>query len=403
MITSGGINQERQQRLNSALVIDLLRRERVCTRAKLAKLAGLKPATITNIINEFISRGLVVETGAVAGQGNRRSIGIRINGERFRIIGVSLAKRHYHVLLSGLSCEPYKIGKYPINPDMDARFVIADIKDRIEEMIAESGGFETLAIGVAAAGPYERRQGKVLYVSNLTNWDGVPVFDELQKYFSIPVFVENDANAGAFHQTWSMGSGGARANLVYVLAGQGIGSGIIADGEILHGESGLAGEIGHTVIRLGGEMCECGSRGCLEAYCSTIAIEKRLGERIRNGETTVLHEDFTWEDVRAAIRVGDACALDEYAKACEYLAVGIANIIYQLNPGTIVIGGQLAEVLPECMLETTERILRGNIRSSVLKDVKIEVDSLGENPVLLGAAALAAQEIFKDPFKYISI
>ncbi len=403
MNKTDGINQERQQRLNRALVISLLRQEDTCTRTKLAELSKLNRATITNIINDFISCGLVIETGSLTGKKNRRSIGIRLNGKGFQIIGVMLTRKHYYILSTGLSGELYEMKKYPIKDRADVYGTIYDIKNDIRQIIDGASEHKVLAIGIAMPGPYIYKLGKMVFVINLPNWDGVSVYDEFREAFSVPVFVENDANAGAFAQMLYCEKAHKCQNLIYIVAGQGLGCGIITDGNIMRGEMGFAGEIGHTSINLEGNLCECGNRGCLETYCSTIALEKRLRECIRNGEETVLQESFVWEDVVLAVREGDRLARREYKAACRYLAAGIVNIINQLNPGVVVIGDQLAEVHPELMLEIVDNKVQKTVRPIILENLKIEINDLQINPVIIGAAAIATQEIYKDPFKYVPL
>lgn len=396
-----GMNQERQQHLNRALVISLLRQEETCTRAKLAELSNLNRATITNIINDFISCGLVIETGILIGKKNRRSIGIRLNGKGFQIIGVMLTRRHYYILSTGLSGELYEMNKYPIKDKADAYSTMADIKNDIRQIMEGAREHQVLAIGIAMPGPYIYKSGKMVFVINLPDWDDVSVYDAFREDFSVPVFVENDANAGAFAQMLYRDKAKKCHNLVYIVAGQGLGCGIITDGNIMRGEVGFAGEIGHTSINLEGNLCECGNRGCLETYCSTIALEKKLRACLRNGEETVLEESFVWEDAVLAIREGDRLARREYEVACRYLAAGIVNIINQLNPGVVVIGDQLAEVHPELMLEIVNDRVQKTVRPIVLENLTIEINDLKINPVIVGAAAIATHEFCKAPFKYV--
>jgi predicted NBD/HSP70 family sugar kinase len=402
MYGTDGINQERQQQLNRSLAISLLRREGTCTRSELAKLSGLNPATITNIINEFISCGIVIETGALLGKKNRRAIGIRLNGKSFRVIGVMLTRRHYYILSMGLSGEIYDVKKYKIKDKFNASGTIGDIKSNIHAAISSDGN-KVLAIGVAMPGPYMPTQREMLFLINLPYWDSVSVYDEFQEGFSIPVFIANDANAGAYAQMLYRDEGLQSKNLVYIVAGQGIGCGMIVNGNIISGELGLAGEIGHTSINIDGNLCECGNRGCLETYCSTIALEKKLKECIENGEETILDKDFVWDDVVHAVRRGDELACREYRAACRYLAAGIVNIVNQINPEVVVIGDQLAEVQPEIMVEIINDHIKNTVRPFISKVLKIEINKLKVNPALIGAAVIATQEIYKEPFKYLNI
>ena len=401
MNTTNGINSEIQQKINRALVIDLLRKEGVCSRAKLAGTSKLRRTTITKIINDFIGCGLVIETGILSGEKNRRSIGIKLNGEQFRVLGVMLTRETYYLLTMGLSGEVFDIKQYPIREDENVQKIIAGMKKSIHKIVDNTEEFETLAIGFAMPGPYKRDQGDLVFVSNLSGWDGIHIYRELQEAFSIPVLIENDANAGAFALLWDEKEKTQNKNLIYIVAGQGIGCGVVVNGEILTGEIGLAGEIGHTSINFEGPRCECGNIGCLETYCSTIAVGKKIRECIRRKEKTVLTERFTWADFVRAVNEGDAVACREYRLACRYLAVGVVNVINQLNPGVVVIGDQLAQVAPDLMRQIITDHVNETIRPLVLEGLKIEIDTSKVNPIMIGAAAIAAQTVLADPFGFV--
>ena len=396
-----GIGQAEQQRLNRALVIELLRRKKICSRADLSKASGLKRATITNIINDFIDCGLVVEDGLLEGDRGRRSIGIRVNGYRYRVIGVLVTRKHYQIGMMGLSGEMYEDKTWPIDQKANALTIIDSIKRNIKLMIDSAKDSRILGIGIALPGPYKREKGEMIFVTNLIGWEFIPVYSKLQEGFDIPVFIENDANAGAYAQYWCYNKEGASRDLVYIVAGQGIGCGIISNGEILRGSTGSAGEIGHTTINCGGSKCECGNYGCLELYCSLIALEKNVKARMRKGHETSMKEGFTLEDLGKAIRSGDQVAREEFIQGCEYFAVGIVNMINQINPEKVIIGDQLIALDPGTMIEIVRAKVKETVRPLIWESLKIELNDLENNPILVGAGAVAAQRVYEDPLRYI--
>ncbi len=395
------MNQERQQQINRSLVINLLRQEKLCSRADLAKLSGLKRATITNIINEFMEYDLVVEEGILDGAKGRRSIGIRINGQKYRTIGVMITRQYYSIGMLGLSGEVYKTRTYQIEQGRKPDRVIEEMKNSIQRMISEEQGSQVLAMGIAVPGPYERCGDKMIFVTNLEGWDGIEIAMYMKRDFDIPVFVENDANAGACAQLWFRKGQLGQQNLVYVVAGQGIGCGIILSGELQKGSIGISGEIGHTSIDYQGPECECGNRGCLEKYCSSIAIMNYVRERLKKGESSMLNMDSDFSDFKEAVRAGDTLAKEEYRKACEFLAVGVVNLINQINPGTVVIGDVLTEVEPEMLLEVVRERIKKTVRPMIWRYLTIELNQLEYNPIMIGAGVIAAQEVFENPISYM--
>ena len=403
MALKNGVGQTEQQRLNRSFVIELLRQKRICSRTDLSKGSRLQRATITNIINEFIDNGLVVEDGLLDGEKGRRSIGIKVNGHRYRVIGVMVTRDEYSIGLIGLSGESYSVKRSAIQAGTDAQTIIDHVKHDIQTMIDKaSSEAQVLAIGIALPGPYKREQDEIVFVTNLDGWEDMPVLGKLQNGFDIPIFIENDANAGAYAQYWCGDKEARLRNLAYVVAGQGIGCGIISDGEILQGSMGIAGEMGHTSIHYEGTRCECGNRGCLEGYCSLIVLQKNITKRILSGEEhSELHPGFSIEALERAIRRKDPVALPEYEKICYFLSVGIVNMINQINPNVVIIGDRLAMFEPDTMLRIVRENVRKSLRPLVWESLQIEISQLEHNPILVGAGAIAAKQVFTDPMAYV--
>lgn len=212
------VNQKKQQMINRALVIDLLRQEKLCSRADLAKLSGLKRATITYIVNEFMEYDLIVEDGILNGKKGRRSIGIRINGEKYRTIGVMITREHYSISMMGLSGEVFFIESYAVNKAMHVENVIEEIKEKIRVMIDREKDCHVLAVCVAVPGPYKKHGDRLAYVTNLFGWENIEINRCMQEGIDIPVFVENDANAGVFAQQWFRKKKKEQQNIVYIVA-----------------------------------------------------------------------------------------------------------------------------------------------------------------------------------------
>ena len=156
---------------------------------------------------------------------------------------------------------------------------------------------------------------------------------------------------GVCAQYWFRKRKTDQQNIAYIVAGQGIGCGMILNGELQRGSLGIAGEIGHTSINFMGPRCECGNRGCLEKYCSSIAIMQRIRDRLETGEYSILGPDATFEEFQEAVRQGDLMAREEYGRACELLAVGVVNMVNQINPSDVIIGDILTKVNPSMLLK----------------------------------------------------
>ena len=201
------------------------------------------------------------------------------------------------------------------------------------------------AVGVSAPGPVSVRDGLMLRPPNMPGWVNVPLIQWAKKAFGRPVFMNNDANACALAE-YRYGSCRGTPNLVYLTMSTGLGAGIVLDGRLIQGATDLAGEVGHHVLDIRGPPCPCGQRGCLEIYCGGKNVADRLRERIaKDGiRTAILDEaggDPAAIDFRAflaAVKIGDALALEFWEEYLERLAQGVGTVMMFFNPQVILMG-----------------------------------------------------------------
>jgi glucokinase len=261
----------------------------------------------------------------------------------------------------------------------------------LRQIAAEAGltAREVEAVGIGAPGPLNRRDGVLTNpLPNLPGWQGFPICAALTRRTGKPAYLDNDANVAALAEHW-LGSGRGVDNIVVLTLGTGIGSGIIADGRLLHGFSDNAGELGHLSINYRGPKCVCGNRGCIELYASGPALVRRFRRRLRAGEGRLKgRRDITPRDIFEAARRGDAAARDSFAEVGRYLGMAIASIVHALNPELVVIAGGLAGAA-EFILEPATEVVRQRTYPDLQVGLRIEASHLGETLGLLGAARLA--------------
>lgn len=229
-------------------------------------------------------------------------------------------------------------------PDAVVSDVVRMAREAIKEVLGPDHRDRILGVGVGSPGPVDRRAGTVVESPNL-GWRDYPLRDRVQELADWPVAVDNDANCAAFGEWW-VGAGAGTSSMVGVILGTGIGSGIILNGELVHGASDAAGELGHTTVDLTGRRCACGNYGCLEAYCSGPNIAARAREGLERGIPSQLHElvdgdlsRITAETVYEAVVNGDRYASEVMTETARILGTGIASVINFLNPEAIVIMG----------------------------------------------------------------
>lgn len=391
-----GINQDIIQQMNRRLIIRLLRKKGNCSRAELARWSKLKPATITNIINEFLELGLVKETGIIKTKKGRNAVGLSLSSREYKIIALRLSRKYFILGLFDISGNELSSAKYDILENDTSQDAFEKIKKQIRALINNCKEGQIIAIGCAIPGPFLRTEGKVALMSGFPNWQDIRIKTELEKEFDIPVNLEHDANVGALAYYWKLGAQ-KNETLLYIDAGQGIGAGILNNGELVVGALGIAGEIGHMTIEYNGVFCECGNRGCLEKYCSSIALTKAINKKIEEDNYSILKSNSTFNEITDAIRKDDKLAVSEYRKACEILGIGIVNILNIFNPNIIVIGDEMPMVSPEIMQESIEKIVKARVLKDIWDSTKIIVIKEDNNIVLGGASIVATEEILKNP------
>ena len=277
--------------------------------------------------------------------------------------------------------------------------VIDRIANCIQRAVNKSGvdAASIQAVGIGAPGPLDPATGVVIFAPNL-GWRDVPLKTELEARTGFPTFVDNDVNVGTLGEH-VFGAGRGIQNVVGIFVGTGIGGGIILQGELFHGASKTAGEIGHIIVKAGGPRCGCGTRGCLEAIASRTAMTKQFQKAIlKKGKKSVLSE-LTGGDLGAirsgvlakAVRLNDELTLKVFKKVTKYLGIGIGSIVNFLNPEMIVLGGGVVEALDDTFLDDIRDATKKYSLPNTLDGVQIVRAELGDNSGILGAAALARQ------------
>jgi Transcriptional regulator/sugar kinase len=391
---SKGINQDTIQEFNRSLIISLLRKQGMCSRVQLANTTGLKQATVTNIINDFIHWGFVKEVGFLNGSKGRRSIGIAINTDNFRVIGVRIARKYYSVGLFDLTGTLHKLQRVETNLDDQPKEIFSNIAKMIQEFINENQSYTILSIGVAIPGPFIQKEGRIGLMTEAEGWKDILIKKDLEELYHIPVILEHDANAGVYTQQWHSKGASECEVLIYVAVGQGIGAGIMINGEVMKGSLGTAGEIGHTCINFNGLKCSCGNTGCLEKYCSSIAF--------MNSVNSTLKLNMTFEQIKELTKQGDKVCLQKYIESCEYLGIGIVNLINNFNPDMIILGDEMAHIEPKLMYETICKTVKDRIIPEIWANIKIGVSNIKNDSILHGAAIVAINEVFENPSGFIN-
>ena len=275
--------------------------------------------------------------------------------------------------------------------------VVARIGRIINEVIAatmaETGASRDafLGVGIGSPGPLDRVKGLVITTPNL-GWTNFPLRDRVSAAVDLPATLDNDANCATLGEWWVGAAKGAR-HVVGMTIGTGIGGGLILNGELYHGASDVAGEIGHTTIDSTGRRCKCGNYGCLEAYASGPATAERAREALAGGEPSSLialsggdPSNITAQMVYAASKAGDALAYQVVQETARFIGTAIANLLNIFNPEVVVLAGGVVQAGDQLFAPLRAEVRRRAFKPAV-DACRIVPGALGGSAGVVGAVA----------------
>ena len=250
-------------------------------------------------------------------------------------------------------------------------------------------------IGIGVPGAVDHSKGSIYFLTNLPGWTNFPIKDFLMSKYNIPVALNNDANAAALAE-YTFGNGAGVRDMIYLTVSTGIGGGVIVNGALLNGAWGAAGEVGHMVLDVGGDKCNCGNKGCWETISSGSAIAKGVIRRIKAGEKSKVTElaplgDIKAEHVFSARAMGDIVSIEVTDQAMDYLGIGIANLVNITNPEKVIIGGGVAKAGDLLFTRVREKVKE--LAYGPASKVEIQPAYLGAKTGVIGAATLAMKNI----------
>ncbi len=259
------------------------------------------------------------------------------------------------------------------------------------------------AIGIAIPGVVAPKEGRIVVTPNM-NLGGVDIGEHLRRRFGVPVAMGNDCNLGAMGECW-LGAARDAKSMFAILVGTGIGGGFVRKGKLWRGAREAASEIGHIVMQIGGPLCACGNRGCLEALASRTAIERDIRQAIGDGRTSVV-TDLTDGNLtvvrsrvlRKALKAGDAVVTEVMRRAAEVLGYACLTVRHLIDPEVIVLGGGVLEACGDFIVPVVRQIIDADRLPGAREGGRIVVSALGDDAVVLGAVALARATAGRSPF-----
>jgi predicted NBD/HSP70 family sugar kinase len=373
---------------NRAALLSKLFLEGPLTRQDLARGTGLSQPSVSNLVGELISAGLVAEAGVLESDGGRPSVSLRVAPRFALVAGVDVGETRVRVELFDLAMTKLASADYPLDaakpdPDTVVRHIVAGLTSVTERAaVARS---DLLGVGVGVSGVVVQGAEAVVYAQTL-GWDGVPLERMIRTAVDAPLYIENGAKTQGQAEMW-FGAGRGARHAVFALVGSGVGAAVVTDGATYRGVASSAGEWGHTTLVYGGRACRCGARGCLEAYVGAESIIDRYRAARRGRAVPGADEE---SQIGALLAAADRSpvarqVLDETAG---YLGAGVANLINLFNPERVVLGGWAGQALGARLLPAIRAAARAQALRKPYEQATIELGQLGVDAVALGAATL---------------
>ncbi len=311
-------------------------------------------------------------------------------------IGVDLGGTNIAIGLVDHNGKIFAKGSVPTKREREYPEIIKDMAVLIQDLIKGQGltikNFES--IGVGSPGVPDCKEGKIVYASNI-KFKNVPLREELQKFINLPVYVNNDANIAAYAESVA-GAAKGYSSSVTVTIGTGIGGGLIIDGKIFSGFNNAASELGHMVVHMDGDQCNCGRKGCWERYASATACIRQTKEAAAENPDSLINklvggnpEKIDAKTAFDAAKQGDETAIALVNRYFGYIGEGLANIVNIFQPEVIVIGGGVCKE-GEFLLGPLRKYMVEHTFAPAynIKIADLKVAEMGNGAGIVGAAML---------------
>jgi predicted NBD/HSP70 family sugar kinase len=382
--------------INRRIVLNLIRRNQPISRASLARRSGLQRSTVSAIAGQLISERLVAEGAVGQVPRGRKPTFLQLNPERCGIIGVDIRAGTTLIGVAGLDSR--LVAQETITTAGMPEEFLARLGRRIRDLQRAHPRSSYEGIGVSLPGRIDPTTQRLLFAPSL-GWGEVDIKSVLESATGLPVEMENSANACALAELWSGRHGESVRNLVTLGVSDGIGVGMIVNGQLVRGVRGLAGEFGHVSLDENGLPCRCGNRGCLETLASNAAAVRYYAEvtSVRRGEvgSKSAMARLTFEDLLRLVEQGDERAGQALDRMAHFLGRGVAMLVTGLAPEVLVVVGEITRVWDRVGPAVSEVVQRQALKSAA---TRLLITRPEAQPRLGGTIALVLQKHFGHAF-----
>ena len=385
------------RQINRQILLNLVREHQPISRADLARRMTLGRGVVTTLVNELLEEGVLYEGALVELPRGRRPKMLHVETRDRLVVAIDLRFSRTDVLLADLGGRQIALERFATR--FGPEELLDELAVRVRRLLrTHAARGRCQGIGMVIPGMVDRASGRVLNAPQL-GWRDVQVRAGLAARTGLAVHVENAPAACALAHIWLSERANGIRDFVYLSVSDGVGTGVVVNGEVVRGHGHTAGEFGHIPIRAEGPICLCGSQGCLEAYTSNLAtVARYLGHELSPAIARELLQQsgVTVDDVVRRAGEGDERARAAVADTGRYLGIGVSMIVQALNPAQIVVGGEITGawdlVEPAIRAEVARRALTPRAA-----ETPVIPEPAGRMPRLRGAIALVAAPVYAAP------
>jgi len=375
------------RRWNLSSLFKLIRKRGPISRIELTKISGCSAGTVSTHVRTLIKKGFVIETKKGISSGGRKPIQLMINPNKAYIFSIEIEVNQIKIVMFDLEIKVVMKSIIPITYKDDCKKTLEQVFFEMDKMMEEKNLKldNLLGIGVAVPGLIDKVKGVLEFAPNL-GWKNVYISKIFEDKYSLSVILDNEAKAAAIGEREFIYP--KMDNMVFVSINEGIGCGVILNGELYRGASGNAGEFGHIIIDTNGPLCHCGNKGCWETLASeSYIVNKYL--KLSNS-----NKELTKREIYQLGKNGDKKIIEIFNEAGRNMGVGLVNIINGLSPELLVIGGGIVEI-KDYVYEEIIKKLEESALSVSYRNVEIKFSELAGLAAVYGLADLIINERIK--------
>lgn len=366
---------------------------RTATRQELSQHTGLSVATVSTLVKEFLSAGVVqIEAMVSTGVGRPLEL-LRLDPGRGYLVGVDVAETYVETTVFDLSLEPRGTVSVPLDEHLNSpQYVVDGIRLAVHGVLALASieASSVVGVGVSLPGQVQPDLGVSVFAPNW-DWHDVRIKDLLTDDLGMHVHVDNPLKAITVAELW-FGAGREHRDLAIVNLGTGVGSGFALNGELVRGVSNNAGEWGHTLLVFEGRLCRCGRRGCVEAYVGVGGLMATLAEiQPAHPALRITQQKPFVDAVQSGLVSGDGAMVELVDRTARYLAASLGDLVNMINPEHVVLTGWTVARLGDWLIPLVREKIQPAALASSLAVLTISASALSSSTVALGMSTLTLE------------